>query len=99
MKTETKPQSYAPEFRESAVKLAIDSDQPVSQTARELGINVNTLHNWLNKYRGQEKKETEPAKDEHLYDELKRLRREIKRVTEERDILKKATAYFAKESV
>nr|WP_198265148.1 transposase [sulfur-oxidizing endosymbiont of Gigantopelta aegis] len=42
--------SYTSEFKESAVKLANETDQPVSQTARELGVNVNTLHTWISKY-------------------------------------------------
>nr|WP_198264039.1 transposase [sulfur-oxidizing endosymbiont of Gigantopelta aegis] len=41
--------SYTSEFKESAVKLANETDQPVSQTARELGVNVNTLHTWISK--------------------------------------------------
>ena len=40
---------YSAEFRESSVKLALDSDQPIAQTARDLGINPNTLHTWINK--------------------------------------------------
>ncbi|WP_198264453.1 transposase [sulfur-oxidizing endosymbiont of Gigantopelta aegis] len=42
--------SYTSEFKESAVKLANETDQPVSQTARELGVNVNTLHTWISKF-------------------------------------------------
>ena len=45
-----KPNHYTAEFKESAVKLAIESDQPVSRTADELGINMNTLHTWIGKY-------------------------------------------------
>ena len=41
---------YSAEFRESSVKLALDSDLPIAQTARDLGINSNTLHTWINKY-------------------------------------------------
>ena len=43
----SKPNSYTPEFRESAVKLALDSDQPIAETAREVGVNENTLHTWI----------------------------------------------------
>ena len=45
-----KAKIYSAEFRESSVKLAIDSDLPIAQTARDLGINPNTLHIWINKY-------------------------------------------------
>ena len=41
---------YNADFRESSVKLAIGSDQPIAQTARDLGINPNTLHTWISKY-------------------------------------------------
>jgi transposase len=92
-----KPKTYTAEFRESAVKLATESEQSVAQVAKDLGVNENTLHTWISKY----SKRTEVAKpartDEHLYDELKRLRREVAILTEEKTLLKKAAAYFAKE--
>ena len=44
---------YTSEFKESTVKFAIETDQPISQTARELGVNVNTLHTWISKYSNQ----------------------------------------------
>ena len=70
---------------------------PVSlQTARELGVNENTLHTWIHKY-SPPKKSTTQTGDEHIYDELKRLKKELSKVTQERDLLKKATAYFARE--
>ncbi|MBF0220605.1 MAG: transposase [Gammaproteobacteria bacterium] len=43
----SKPKSYTAEFRESSVKLALESNQSVTQTAGELGINKNTLHTWI----------------------------------------------------
>ena len=92
----SKPNSYTPEFRESAVKLALDSDQPIAETAREIGVNENTLHTWISQYR-RSVSDGNGRTDEHLYDELKRLKKELARVTQERDLLKKATAYFAKE--
>lgn len=92
-----KQNTYTPEFKESAVKLAIESEQPVTQTARELGVNPNTLHTWISKY-SKPAASTAERTDEHLYDELKRLKKELAKVTQERDLLKKATAYFAKET-
>jgi transposase len=41
---------YPAEFKERAVKLAVESDQPIAQTARDLGVNENTLHTWIGKY-------------------------------------------------
>lgn len=93
--TKKKQNSNTSEFKESAVKLAIDSDQPIAQTARDLGINENTLHTWINKY--SKRSVSAERTDEHIYDENKRLKKELARVTQERDLLKKATAYFAKE--
>ena len=89
--TETKPKIYPAEFEASAVKLAIESNRPVAQTAKELGVN-----SWVDKY--SRPKESMIRTDKHLYDELKRLKKDLARVTQERDLLKKAAAYFAKES-
>lgn len=98
---QTKSNSYTAEFKESAVKLAVDSEQPIAQTARELGINVNTLHTWVSKYHRSQQPSTACSKvdDLHLYEELKQLRRENARLKEERALLKKAAAFFARESV
>ncbi len=98
MSNQNKPDHYTPEFRESAVKLAVENDQSIAKTAEELGVNTNTLHTWISRYHQPHKDQTGRVEEEHLYDELKRLRKENKRLAEERDILTKATAYFAKES-
>jgi len=92
-KTAKKP--YTSEFRESAVKLAVESTQSVAQTARDLGVNENTLHTWIGKYHHEKASSNPEVNQQHLYDELKTLRRANKRLTEERDLLKKAAAYFA----
>lgn len=93
-----KQKVYSMEFRASAVKLANESDQSIVQTAKDLGINVNTLHTWISKYSRPKTTDKVVRTDEHLYDELKRLKKEVARLTEERDLLKKAAAYFAKEA-
>ncbi|QPK61392.1 transposase [Methylomonas sp. LL1] len=95
--SQEKPNTYTAEFRASAVKLANESDKPISQVAQDLGINVNTLHTWIGKYSRPKDSNKAVRTDEHLYDELKRLKKEVARLTEERDLLKKAAAYFAKE--
>ena len=87
---------YPAECKERAVKLAVESDQPIAQTARDLGVNENTLHTWIGKYHRAERPEKE-VNDEHLYEELKRLRKENARLKEEREILKKAAASFAQQ--
>ena len=78
---------YPAEFKERAVKLAVESDQPIAQTARDLGVNENTLHTWIGKYHRAGRQEQQ-VQDEHLYEEVKRLRKENTRLKEERDILK-----------
>ncbi|NOS75918.1 MAG: transposase [Methyloglobulus sp.] len=45
-----KPKVYTAELRESAVKLVNESDKPIAQTARDIGVNENTLHTWISKY-------------------------------------------------
>ena len=87
---------YPAAFKERAVKLAVESEQPMAQTARDLGVNENTLHTWIGKYHRVERQEKE-VHNEHLYEELKRLRQENVRLKEERDILKKAAASFAQQ--
>jgi transposase len=87
---------YPAEFKERAVKLAVETAQPIAQTARDLGVNENTLHTWIGKYHRTERQEKQ-VNDEHLYEELKRLRKENARLKEEREILKKAAAYFAQQ--
>jgi transposase len=87
---------YPAAFTERAVKLAVESDQPIAQTARDLGVNENTLHTWMGKYHRVERQEKQ-VNDEHMYEELKRLRKENARLKEERDILKKAAAYCAQQ--
>ena len=87
---------YSAEFRERAVKLAVESDQAIAQTARDLGVNENTLHTWIGKYH-RAKRQEKQIHDEHLYKELRHLRKENARFKKEREILKKAAAYFAQQ--
>jgi transposase len=95
--SQEKPKTYTAEFRASAVKLANESDHPIAKTAKDLGVNVNTLHTWIGKYSRPQSAEKPVRTDDHLYDELKRLKKEVALLTDERDLLKKAAAYFAKE--
>jgi transposase len=84
------------EFKVEAVRL-VKAGQSISMTAKVLGISIQTLHNWVKsdkagKLRGAG---TKPVSDEQM--EIARLRAENVRFKMERDILKKATAYFAKD--
>ena len=98
MSQNSKP-PYTSEFKQFAVKLAIEGDKTVAQTARDPGVNENTLHTRINKYHRKPAQENTVVGEQHLYDELKELRKENKRLKEERAILKKAAAYFASESL
>jgi transposase len=69
------------------VKLAVESEQSIAQTARDLGVNENTLHTWIGKYHRAARQDKQ-VHDEHLYEELKRLRKENARLKEERAIVK-----------
>jgi len=86
--------TYSPEFKAEALRLVRSSTDSVSQIARDLGISMWTLRKWV--------EATRPAAAEPLTTdertELAQLRREVRRLREERDILKKATAFFAKQS-
>ena len=76
---------YPAAFKERAVKLAVESDQPIAQAARDLGVNENTLHTWIGQYHRVERQEKQ-VHDEHVYEELKRLRKENARLKAEREI-------------
>ena len=91
-----KVKSYSLEFKQSSAKLAAESDQPISTTARELCVHEATLHGWVRRY-CSDKKTGIPEINEDTLAELKRLRKDIIRLKQERDILKKAAAYFASE--
>jgi transposase len=88
--------SFSPEFRQEAVRLALESDRPLSEVARELKIRPDQLRHWkqqLTRAAG-----ASPPSGETPEQELRRLRREVEVLRHERDFLKKAAAFFAKES-
>ena len=93
----TRLKSYPTGFKESSAKLALSSGNSIAQTARELGIKVNTLYTWVARY-SSPSMEQPMKKDENNIDEINRLKKELALVTEERDLLKEAAAYFAKEA-
>lgn len=98
LKEKVKRASYTLEYKLEAVRL-VQGGQGCSAVARSLGISKQTLDGWLKqaekgKLKGAGAK---PVTDEQM--ELSRLRAELARVKMERDILKKAAAYFARESV
>lgn len=89
---------YAAEFKREAVRLASQAGVSRAKVAQELGLNVTMLTRWVREVQAG-KWDMAPGKPlrTEQQQELERLRRELKRVTTERDILKKAVGYFAKE--
>ena len=84
---------YSKEFKLEAVRLALSSDQSQAQVARDLGISEQSLYNWIGQYRGDVLGTQHALSPEQ---ELSALRKEVNQLKQERDILKKAAAYFAK---
>jgi transposase len=91
--------TYTPEFKAEAVRLVTEQGYSVAEAARSLGLRENLIRNW---------KQAVQTKGEHAFpgqgklpaveEELRRLRAENKRLLAERDILKKAAAFFAREA-
>ena len=90
--------SYSREFKINAVKLVTGKGLRASEVARDLGINENLIYNWRKKYL-EDQAESFPgngnlkSKDEYI----RKLEEENKRLKDERDILKKAAQFFARE--
>lgn len=84
---------YPDEFKIEAVKQVVDRGHSVSSVATRLDITTHSLYAWIKKY-GPDSSVNQAQSDAQA--EIRRLQKELKRVTDERDILKKAAAYFAK---
>ena len=93
-----KRRNYTKEFKEEAVKLITEQGYRISETARNLGINPNLLGRWKREFEMSEGVYSDLGGMVNTQAELKRLRRENKRLKMEREILKKAATFFAKES-
>lgn len=90
---------YDEAFKKEAVKLALSGGKSIAQTARDLGIKESLLYSWISQVKQSKAKvpSEEFQNASELVDELNRLRKENARLKEEREILKKAAAFFAKE--
>ena len=95
-----KVRTSSDEFKAEAVKKIADNNGNISATAKQLGIAMQTLSNWNNKANQGKLVGTEQYDPQLIavMEENKRLKRQLKVAEEEREILKKATAYFAKHS-
>ncbi len=91
-----RPSKWSPEFREEAVRLQRESGESITQVARRLGLSPETLRNWVRR------DEIERGEREGLtiaeHTEIRELRRQVRRLEEEKLILQKAAAYFARET-
>jgi len=92
-------QRFSREFKLEAVRLLEQGGKPATQLAMELGIQRNRLYKWQKELgaKGEAAFQGTGRKPVSQQSEVERLKAELKKVTEERDILKKAAAYFAKE--
>jgi transposase len=90
--------TFTPEFKRSAVALVIEQKYARQEAAKNLGIGVATLDNWLGEHR-KRNGSVNVAEELDLKKRVAQLERENRRLTMERDILKKATAYFAREQL
>ncbi len=88
---------FSEDFQKDAVHQVVERGYSVAEVAQRLGISPKTLYGWKAKY-AKGRKPLSKAENKDPDREIARHKAELKRVTEERDILKKAAAYFAKES-
>lgn len=94
MSEKRKMRQYNQEFKEEALKLLLQEGLSVSSVAKDLGIPPSTIHGWIAQNNIQ-KSVNAPISNTSDLDKVKDLEKQVKRLTMERDILKKAMAYFA----
>ncbi len=93
-----KQKKYSQEFKEEAVKLVVNQGYSYSHAARETGVSTVTIRDWVLRFNVNPKNPTAPALTPEAI-ELAKFRKEMKILKEEHEILKKAAAFFAKESL
>ena len=95
-----RPTKYSEQFRRDALKLVESSGKPVAEVARSLGIAEGTLWNWVRAARDASERAADPdALTESERNELRRLRRENVELRTDAEILRRAAAYFARETM
>ena len=90
-------QRYSPEFKDEAVRQIVDRGYSVTEVSHRLGVSAHSLYKWV-KAVTPNKTEQNTAELVEAKSEVLRLRAQLRRTEEERDILKKAARYFARES-
>ena len=90
--------SFSEEFKKDAVRLVAEEGYSFKAAAQAVGVGEVSLRQWHAKYAPAASSSEDNATSDELRDENKRLRAQLRRAELERDILKKATAFFAKES-
>ncbi len=93
-----KRRTFTPEFKADAVRLAKTGERSIGQLAKDLDLTETALRDWVRRSENEASKGPVDALTSAEREELVRLRRENKRLEMEREILKKAAAFFAKES-
>ena len=98
MKKRQKRRTFARDYKLAAVKKVIEQGLSYSQVARDLGIRYTLIHNWRRAFEADATLAAEVTQSPSVEAEQKRLREENRQLKMERDILKKATAFFVKEN-
>jgi len=89
-------QRFAPEFKDEAVRQVVERGHPVGEVAERLGVSAHSLYKWVRAVK-PDKSEQHANELIEAKSEILKLRAQLRRTEEERDILKKAAAYFARE--
>lgn len=89
-------QRYTPEFKDEAVRQVLDRGYSVTEISQRLGVSTNSLYKWVKAVK-PDKSEQHASELLEAKSEILKLRAQLRRTEEERDILKKAARYFARE--
>ena len=98
-KTRRERRTHSDEYKQKVLELISNGDKSVSQICRDLDLAQSTVHKWIKADRSNSGSMTQNSLTETDQQELERLRKENKLLRTEREILKKATAFFAKDSL
>jgi transposase len=91
------PPRYTQQFKDEAVRLVIDGPRPIAHVAAELGIHETTLSKWVSLYRASRDTTEHNADDSPKTARERQLERELQKLREENEFLKKAASFFARE--